>query len=121
MHGADKQTRYCWLASFVVDENQYVMCRKSECRKDVHYKAQTGTNCEKCNSEAFQLEIEPASSGLLDQCSTTKLQKPLPTTWARVRIYINEMVMPVKYKGILIIIFGIMPNIIIIRYAKYYY
>ena len=58
--------------------------------------------------KAFRLGIEPASSGLLDQCSTTKLQKPLPTTWARVQyIYINEMVMPVKYKGILIIIFGI--------------
>ena len=40
------------------------------------------------------LRIEPASSGLLDQCSTTELQKPLPTTWARVQyIYINEMVM----------------------------
>ena len=52
--------------------------------------------------------IEPASSGLLDHCSTTELQKPLPTTWARVQyIYINEMVMPVKYNGILIIIFGI--------------
>ena len=52
--------------------------------------------------------IEPASSGLLDQCSTTELQKLLPTTWARVQyIYINEMAMPVKYKGISIIIFGI--------------
>ena len=40
--------------------------------------------------------------------STTELQKPLPTTWARVQyIYINEIVLPVKYKGILIIIFGI--------------
>ena len=54
------------------------------------------------------------SSGLLDQCSTTELQKPLPTSWARVQynIYINEMVMPVKDNKviiiiILIIIFGI--------------
>ena len=40
--------------------------------------------------------------------STTELQKPLPITWARVQyIYINEIVMPVKYKGILIKIFGI--------------
>ena len=31
------------------------------------------------------LGIEPASSGLLDQCSTTELQKALPTTWARVQ------------------------------------
>ena len=78
--------------------------------KIIHYKikTQTGTSCEKCNSKAFRLGIEPASSGLLDQCSTTELQKPLPTTWARVQyIYINEMVMPVKYKGILIIILGI--------------
>ena len=30
-------------------------------------------------------ESNPASSGLLDQCSTTELQKPLPTTWARVQ------------------------------------
>ena len=47
-----------------------VMCRKFECRKDIHYKTQTGTSCENCNSEAFWLGIEPASSGLLDQCST---------------------------------------------------
>ena len=55
------------------------MCRKFECREDIHYKTQTGTSCEKCNSKAFQLGIEPASSGLLDQCSTTELQKSLPT------------------------------------------
>ena len=54
-----------------------VMCRKFECRKDIHYKIQTGTSCEKCNSKTFRLGIEPASSGLLDQCSTTELQKPL--------------------------------------------
>ena len=35
--------------------------------------------------------IEPASSGLLDQCSTTKLQKPLPTTWARVQYILYEV------------------------------
>ena len=41
-----------------------------------------------------------ASSGLPDQCSTAELQKPLPTTWARVQyIYISEIVMPVKYKA----------------------
>ena len=92
------------------------MGRKFECRKDIHYKTQTGTSCEKCNSEAFRLGIEPASSGLLDQCSTTELQKLLPTTWAQVQyIYINEMVMPVKYKGILIIILTASVN------AKYYY
>ena len=68
----------------------------------ITYKTQTGTSCEKRNSKAFRLGIEPTSSGLLDQCSTTELQKPLPTTWARVQyIYINEMLMPVKYKGIL--------------------
>ena len=78
------------------------MCRKFECRKDIHYKTQTGTSCEKCNSKAFRLGIEPASSGLLDQCSTTELQKPLTTTWREFSIYINEMVMPVKYQGILI-------------------
>ena len=62
------------------------MCGKFECRKDIHYKTQTGTSFEKCNSKAFRLGIEP---GLLDQCSTTELQKPLPTTWARVQyIYI---------------------------------
>ena len=59
------------------------------------------------------------TSGLLDQCSTTELQKPLPTTWARVQyIYINEMVMPVKNKGILIIIFGIIIVILIIIFGK---
>ena len=52
-----------------------VMCRKFECREDIHYKTQTGTSCEKCNSKAFRLGIEPASSGLLDQCSTTELGK----------------------------------------------
>ena len=54
------------------------MGRKFECGKDIHYKTQTGTSCEKCNSKAFRLGIEPASSGLPDQCSTTELQKPLP-------------------------------------------
>ena len=76
----------------------------------IHYKTQTGTSCEKCNSKAFQLGIEPESSRLLDQYSTTQLQKPLPKnlgTSAVLYIYINEMVMPVKYKGILMIIFGI--------------
>ena len=41
-----------------------VMCRKFECRKYIHYKTQTGTSCEKCNSKAFRLGIEPATSGL---------------------------------------------------------
>ena len=50
------------------------MGRKFECGKDIHYKTQTGTSCEKCNSKAFRLGIEPASSGLLDQYSTTELQ-----------------------------------------------
>ena len=62
-----------------------VICRKLECRKDIHYKTQTGTSCEKSNSKAFRLGIERASTGLLDQCSTTELQKPLLTTWARVQ------------------------------------
>ena len=30
-----------------------VMCRKFECRQDIHYKTQTGTSCEKYNSKAF--------------------------------------------------------------------
>ena len=47
-----------------------VMCWKFERRYDIHYKTQTGTSCEKCNSKAFRLGIEPATSGLLDQCST---------------------------------------------------
>ena len=34
-------------------------------------------------------------------------QKTLPTAGARVQYIYIEMVMPVKYKGILIIIFGI--------------
>ena len=63
-----------------------VVYRKFECRQDIHYKNQTGTSCEKCNSKAFRLGIESASSGLLDQYSTTELQKPLLTTWARVGI-----------------------------------
>ena len=29
------------------------------------------------NAKVFRLGIEPASSGLLDQCFTTELQKPL--------------------------------------------
>ena len=34
---------------------------KNECQKDMHYKIQTGTSCEKCNSKAFLLGIEPAT------------------------------------------------------------
>ena len=55
-------------------------------------------------------EWNPRPLGMEPACSTTELQKPLPTTWARVEyiyIYTNDMVMPAKYKGILIIIFGI--------------
>ena len=48
---------------------------------------------------------------VLDQCSTTELQKPSRKLGREfsiyIYIYINEMVMPVKYKGILVIIFGI--------------
>ena len=40
-----------------------VMCSKFECRKDIHYKTQTGTSCGKCNSKAFRPGIEPAFSG----------------------------------------------------------
>ena len=63
------------------------------------YKTQTGTSCEICNSKAFQLGIKPASSGLLDQCSTTELQKPLLTTWVRVQYIIN---IPLYFTGITI-------------------
>ena len=75
-----------------------VMGRKFECDKDIHYKTQIGTSCEKCNSKAFRLGIESASSGLLDQYSTTELQKPLRKLGREFSIYVNEMVMPVKYK-----------------------
>ena len=56
-----------WYAQlhYTVDESQR-LCRKFECRKDIHYKTQTRTSCQKCNSKAFRLGIEPVSSGLLD-------------------------------------------------------
>ena len=79
-----------------------VMCRKFECRKDMQYiiRPKPGTGCEKCNFKAFWLGIEPASSGLLDQCSTTELQKLLLTTWAQVRyiqyMYILRLQNPLK-------------------------
>ena len=44
------------LHSLSVDESQS-LCRKFDCRKDIHYKTQTGTSCEKCNSKAFRLGI----------------------------------------------------------------
>ena len=73
----------------------------------ITYKTQTGTSCEKRNSKAFRLGIEHASSGLLDQCSTTELWEAVADNLGASSVYmINEMVMPVKYKGILII-FGI--------------
>ena len=72
-----------------------VMCREFECREDIHYKTQTGTSCEKCNSKAFRLGIEPASSGLLDQCSTALSYRSRCRQLGReFSIYINEMVMP---------------------------
>ena len=74
------------------EESQSYMCSKFECREDINYKTQTGTSCEKCNSKAFRLGIEPASSGLLDQCSTTDLQKPLPTTWAIEKLVDRQLV-----------------------------
>ena len=33
------------------------ICRKFECRKDIHYKIQTGTSCENCNSKAKAMYI----------------------------------------------------------------
>ena len=64
------------------------MYRKFECRKDIHYKTQPGPVSRNANSKAFRLGIKPASSGLPDQCSTTELQKPLPTTWGASSVYI---------------------------------
>ena len=71
--------------------------------KDIHYKTQTGTSCEKCNSKAFRLGIEPASSGLLDQYSTTddwateavadNLGASSVYIYIYIYIYINEVVM----------------------------
>ena len=90
------------------------MSRKFECREDKH-KTQTGTSCEKCNSKAFRLGIELASSGLPDQFSTTELGSRCRQLGREFSIYINEMVMPVKYNGILIIIiFG--PGLDLIMY-----
>ena len=40
-----------------------------------------GKVAKSATSSPFRLGIEPASTGLLDQCSTTELQKPLPTIW----------------------------------------
>ena len=55
-----------------------VMCRKFECREDIHYK-----------TKAFRLGIEPASSGLLDQLHVEMLLRNIgqTTTWA---IDLNE-------------------------------
>ena len=44
--------------------------------KDIHYKTQTGTSCEKCNSKAFRLRIEPTSSGLSDQYYSNSFADP---------------------------------------------
>ena len=53
------------------------MCKKFECREDIHYKTQlTGDQLRKMQLQSLPpLGIEPASSGLLDQISTTELQK----------------------------------------------
>ena len=80
------------------------MFRKFECREDIH-KTQTGTSCEKCNSKAFRLGIEPESSGLLDQCSPLSYRSRCRQLEREFSIYINEMVIPVKYKGVLIYIY----------------
>ena len=49
-----------------------VMCGKFECREAIHYKAQTGTSYEKWNwPRPSRLWIEPTSSGLLDQLTTS--------------------------------------------------
>ena len=34
------------------------MCRKFECREDIHYKTQTGTSCEKCKGLSRHFDIE---------------------------------------------------------------
>ena len=46
-----------------IDESQsYVYEIRVSLRDALYYKTQTGTSCEKCNSRAFWLGIEPASS-----------------------------------------------------------
>ena len=75
-----------------------VIFRKFECRYDIHYKTQTRTNCEKCNSKAFSLGIESASSMLLDQCSTTDLPwSCIFRNWSRFgsyNVYLNDTRIP---------------------------
>ena len=46
------------LHSLSIDESQ------GNVNKDIHYKTQTWTSCEKC--KVFRVGIEPAFSGLLD-------------------------------------------------------
>ena len=50
---SSKNCIYARQSNNPIDESQsYCMCRKFECREDIHYKTQTGTSCEKCNSKA---------------------------------------------------------------------
>ena len=60
------------------------------CRKYIHYKTQTGTSCEKCNSKAFRLGIEPASSELLDQCSTNWATEAIADNLGVSSVYIYD-------------------------------
>ena len=45
-------------------------------------------SCEKCNSKAFRMGIEPASSGLLDQCSYHRVTEAVDHNLGASSVYI---------------------------------
>ena len=84
-----------------------VMCKKFECREDIHYKTQTWTSCKNATPRPSGWESNTRSLDYQNSALPLSYRSRCRQLEREFSIYINEMVMPVKYKGILVIIFSI--------------
>ena len=83
------------------------MYRKFECRKDIHYKTQQGPVAKNATPRPSGWESNPRPLDYQTNALPLSYRSRCRQLGREFSIYINEMVMPMKYKGILIIIFGI--------------
>ena len=84
-----------------------VMCKKFECREDIHYKTQTWPVAKNAAPRPSGWESNTRSLDYQNSALPLSYRSRCRQLEREFSIYINEMVMPVKYKGILVIIFGI--------------
>ena len=79
---------YCCLIIEWTDVGLYIPIIVSSRYTEWANKTQTGTSCEKCNSNAFRLGIENASYGLLDKVLNHWTTEAVPDNLGVSSIYI---------------------------------